>query len=237
MVPKLSSTSVSVEAIEHGIYAGVRTLTAWVICGPPVGNQQRITIRATPTRCRRRTRSQLQRHPAEDPVVGRVSNRDGPAWYGRRDHRRPRADPDRVHQALTDRGAGDAQRHPGGRGRRLLTVEPDLAPQLVRSVYLTPRGSDPAWPWRYRPMAMPAAQRTRDDGAVIVDGAGDPAEPQIRKPRLTTRTDVGINGLGENPCRDNEPHVVRWGLQHRQPVEVLNETHELPPGWAIGLHG
>lgn len=49
VVPNLSLTSVSVEAIEHGIYAGVWSLTAWAICGPPVTNMQRISIQSSST--------------------------------------------------------------------------------------------------------------------------------------------------------------------------------------------
>ena len=49
VVPNLSLTSVSVEAIEHGIYAGVWSLTAWAICAPPVTNMQRISIQSSST--------------------------------------------------------------------------------------------------------------------------------------------------------------------------------------------
>lgn len=47
VVPNLALTSVSVEAIEHGIYSGVWTVTAWAICAPPVPNLQRIMIQTS----------------------------------------------------------------------------------------------------------------------------------------------------------------------------------------------
>ena len=42
-----SLTSVSVEAIEFDIWVGVWSVTAWAICGTPVGNQQRISFQST----------------------------------------------------------------------------------------------------------------------------------------------------------------------------------------------